>query len=274
MNEPAPEITAIRQALKRDRPAWLRILIWIGIAFLLFNTVGVALFFLLGSVGNIGPLLVVATTLAVAIWGLNLKNVLRTWGNKAAADFTRRDDPATGGIIFDVQPARAARTPAVALFAVGLLLLLGFMASGSFWFYLIALVFLGVGCTYVVPGARYRRPVKISVSAHGIQSEHIHIALEAVADLRVGHNGLVVDPDMPVPGPNGVPLATMAGRAMGRRQAERGYMVQIRADGEGQSRILAGGLTLDCATALVADISKAAEALMRTHEEGAGASGV
>lgn len=253
------------KVMKKDRPVWQRSLIWIGIAFLLFNTVGVALFFVLENrMGQLGRLLVVAATLAIPIWRWHINNVLRTWGNKEVAVYTRLHDPATGGYIFDVQPARAARMPAIFLFAVGLLLLLGFMFSGSFWAYLVALVFLGVGCTFVVPGARYRRPVTVSVSADGIQSEDIGIPLKAVADLRVGHNGLVVDPDSPMPGPNGVPISTMLGRFMGRRQAARGYAVEIRADGEGQSSLLAGGLTLDCATALVADIKKATDAITRT----------
>lgn len=248
------------EVMKRDRPVWQRALIWIGIAFVLFNTVGVGLFFLLENrMGQFGRLLLVAATLAIPLWPWHLKNVLRTWGNKAVANSTRRDDPATGGYLFDVQPARAARTPAIFLFAVGLLLLLGFMLSGSFWVYFIALVFLGVGCTYVVPGARYRRPVTVSVSAHGIHCGDIGIPLQAVANIWVSHNGLVVDPDSPVPGPHGVSTSQMLGRFMGRRQAERGYAVAIRADGEGQSSILAGGLTLDCATALASDIEKAGD---------------
>lgn len=242
------------------RPTWLRALIWIGIAFLLFNTVGAALLYMLGSgSGQSTRPLVVIATLAVPIWYLKVGNVLRTWGNSARADFTRRPDPATGGYIFDVRPARAARSPALFLFAAGLLVLLTFMSSGSFLLYLLALLLIGVGCSYVVPGARYRKRATISVSAQGVRSEDIAIPINAVAELRVGHKGLVVDPDTPVGGRNGVPLATMLGRFMGRRQAERGYVVEIRADGQGASSVLAGGLTLDCANALAADLSRATD---------------
>lgn len=247
------------------RPMWLRVLIWIGVAFLLFNTVGVLLFFLLENrigkiTGAMVPLLLVAATLAVPTWRWHGRNVLRTWGNKATAEFTRRDDPATGGHLFHVQPARAARMPALPLFVMGLLLLLAYLSSGIFWLYIFALVFLGVGCAFVLPGARHRRPVTISVSPHGVQSGDIGVPLRAVADLQVGHDGLVVDPDAPMPGPNGVPISSTLGRAMGRRQEKRGYAVTIRADGESQHHTLAGGLTEDCARALAADIGKAIRA--------------
>lgn len=245
--------------MKKKRPIWLRGLIWLGVAFLLFNTVGVLLFFLLENrigqlAGQLSRLVIAGATLAVPIWGFHVKNVLATWGYDATADFTRRDDPSTGGQLFHVRPARAARTPAMFLFAGGVLLLL--MSSVSFWIYLMSLVFLGVGCSFVVPGARDRRPVTVSVSTHGIQSGDIGVPLNAVADLRVGHNGLVIDADSPMPGRNGVPISSMLGRHLGRRQAERGYVVEIRADGESHYSVLSGGLTLDCANALVAEITK------------------
>lgn len=153
--------------------------------------------------------------------------------------------------------------PALLLFAVGVFLLLnallvGAKSTGGFvGLYMVALVFIGVGCSFVLPGARDRKPAQVSVSSHGIQSSDIDIPLKAVADLRVAQGGLVVDPDALMPGPNGVPIASIAGRHMGRRQAKRGFTVVIRADGESKVSVLAGGLTEDCATALVADIQKA-----------------
>lgn len=252
--------------LSSDRPAWQRILIWIVIAFVLFNTLIVALFFVSGPGINMGMLVqlaLVGAVVALPLWKWHGINVLRTWGNPKVARFTRRDDPATGGFLFDVEPARAARMPALPLFAVGAFLLLtalmvGTRSTGGFvWAYIVAVVCIGVGCTFVLPGARDRKPVKISVSGHGVQSGDIGVPLKAVADLRVTHDGLVVDPDPLMPGRNGVSTAAMAGRHMGRRQEARGFAVTIRADGESEPSLLASGLTEDCAHALAADLGKA-----------------
>lgn len=263
-----PNAAAQPDSQTGQRPAWLRILLWVGAAFLLFNTLGVALFFVSGpsiGMGMLVRLALVGAVVAVPLWKWHGMNVLRTWGNPKAASFTRRDDPATGGFLFDVQPARAARMPALPLFGAGLLLLLialtvGGRSSGAFvGVYILALICIGVGCTFVLPGARDRKPVQVSVAGHGVQSGDIGIPLKAVTDLRVTHGGLVVDPDPLMPGRNGVSTAAMLGRHMGRQQAGRGYAVSIRADGESQSRILAGGLTEDCAHALAADLGKAIE---------------
>jgi len=248
--------------LSGDRPVWQRLLIWLGIAFVLFNTVGIAAFFVLeNNMGTFARLALVAVTLALPLWKGHGLNILRTWGNPATASFTRRDDPATGGYLFTVQPARAARMPALPLFGVGLLLLLVFLLSGSFWAYVIALVFLGVGASFVLPGARERQPVTVSVSGHGLQSGDIGMPLAAIADLRVEQSGLVVEPDSPMPRPNGaVPISSMLGRFMGRRQAARGYAVTLRADGESRMERIAGGLTEACAESLQSDLRKAVDA--------------
>lgn len=252
--------------LSSDRPVWQRILIWVVIAFVLFNTLIVALFFVSGPGANMGMLVqlaLVGAVVALPLWKWHGMNVLRTWRNPKVARFTRRDDPATGGFLFDVEPARAARMPALPLFAAGAFLLLTALMVGTrstggfFWAYILAVVCIGVGCTFVLPGARDRKPVKISVSGHGVQSGDIGVPLNAVADLRVTHDGLVVDPDPLMPGRNGVSTAAMAGRHMGRRQEARGFAVTIRADGESEPSLLASGLTEDCAHALAADLGKA-----------------
>lgn len=251
--------------LAKKRPLWQRLLIWLGIAFLLFNTLGVALFLLSPSgdfIGTLVRLALVGAVVAVPLQKWHGRNVLRTWRNPATASFTRHKDPATGSYLFDIQPARAARMPALPLFAAGVFLLLyallvGTRSTGGFiGLYVVALVFIGVGYSFVLPGARYRKPAKVSVSPRGFQSGDINIPLDAIGELRVAFDGLVVDPDPLMPGPNGVPIASIAGRHMGRRQAKRGFTVVIRAEGESNVSVLAGGLTEDCATALVADIEK------------------
>lgn len=98
--------------LSKHRPIWQRVLIWLALAFLLLNTLGVALFFVSPIINiNIGTLLrlaLVGAVVAVTLWKWHGLNVLRTWRNPATASFMRRDDPATGGYLFDVQPARPA----------------------------------------------------------------------------------------------------------------------------------------------------------------------
>ncbi|WP_245779142.1 hypothetical protein [Albimonas pacifica] len=261
-----PNTAAQPDSQTGQRPAWVRILLWVGAAFLLFNTVGVALFVVSGpsiGIGMLVRLALVGAVLALPLWKWHGLNVLHTWRNPKIASFTRRDDPATGGFLFEVEPARAARMPALPLFAVGVFLLLnallaGTRSTGAFLgLYVVALVCIGVGCTFVLPGARARKPVKVSVSAQGVQSGDINMSLESVADVGVSHGGLVVDPDPLMPGRNGVSTAAMAGRHMGRRQEKRGYEVTIRADGDSQPDILAGGLTEDCAHALATDLQKA-----------------
>ncbi|SDE73945.1 hypothetical protein SAMN05421538_11098 [Paracoccus isoporae] len=252
-------------ALPTPRPRWLRLLILVGLGFILFNTLGVALF--LGSGPRIGggmlvKLVLVGAAIAVPLWKFDGLNVLRSWSNPAKASFTQTDDPATGAVLFTVTPARAARMPALPLFAIGGFLLfvalIGTTGIGGFiWAYLVAIVFIGVGCSFVLPGAADRRPADISVSPGGIRRDTIHLPLDAIADLRVTQGGLVIDADPLVAGPRGVSTAAMAGRHMGRRQSGRGFAVEIRAEGEGRYDVLAGGLTEDCAQALATDLVRA-----------------
>lgn len=253
-------------ALTGKRPAWLRILLWLGVAFVLFNTLGVALFLGAGpgiGMGSLVRLALVGAAIAVPLRKWHGLNVLHTWRNPKIASFTKRDDPATGGLLFDVEPARAARMPALPLFAFGVFLLLnallvGTRSAGAFLgLYIVALVCIGVGCTFVLPGARTRKPAKVSVSSRGVQGGDIDMPLETVADVRVRHGGLVVDPDPLMPKHNGVSTAAIAGRHMGRRQEKRGYEIAIRTGGESQFAVLAGGLTEDCAYALASDFAKA-----------------
>ena len=258
--------------LRKNRPVWQRVLIWLGLAFVLFNTLGVVLFMVSPIVkGALLRLALVVGVVAIPLWKWGGLNVLRTWSNAATASFMRREDPTTGGCLFDVQPARAARLPALPLFAVGLFLLLyallvGARSTGGFvGLYVVALVCIGVGYSFVLPGARDRKSVQVSVYSRGIRSGDIDIPLTAVADLRVAHGGLVVDPDPLMPGPNGVPISSIAGRHMGRRQAARGYTIVVRADGESKVSILAGGLTENSATALVTDIRKAMDEVAQTR---------
>lgn len=250
----------IDKLMSKDRPLWQRLLLWLVIIFLLFNTVGVALFFVFEIFGRyfgkLFVLILASVTLAIPIWRWHLKNVLQTWGNPSVSVFTRRDDPATGGYLFDIQPARATRTPAIFLFAVGVFFLFSFILISSVWFYILSLIFIGVGCSFVLPGARYRKPARVSVSKQSIEGNDFSLPLASIEEIKVVHNGLVVAEDPIMPGPNGVPVSSMLGRHWGHRQAERDYCVEIRAEGNSEPYVLAGGLTLESATALVSDITK------------------
>ena len=258
----------IDKLMSKDRPLWQRLLLWLLIIFLLFNTVGVALFFVFEIFGKyfgkLFVLILAGATLAIPIWRWHLKNVLQTWGNPSISAFTRREDPATGGYLFDIQPARATRTPAIFLFAVGVFFLFSFMLISSVWIYILSLIFIGVGCSFVLPGARYRKPARVSVSKQGIEHDDFSLPLTSIAEIKIVHNGLVVAEDPIMPGPNGVPVSSMLGRHWGHRQAERDYCVEIRAEGNSEPYVLAGGLTLECAIALVNDINKARDEVSQT----------
>lgn len=248
------------------RAKWKRILIWAGIAFVALNVVPVLLFFT-GPflVGWLAPIVSVALHVALPVVILVVisrrfggPNLARTCFNKTTADFKRREDPARGGYVYDVQPARASWL--AVLVPLPLCIFLALWGVYSAWlFYAAMALYLVVVGSIVTPGARHRKPVEISVSPHGIHSGDVGVQLDRIADLHVDYHGVKISEDPLMPGPNGVSTSSMVGRGLGRRQAARSFTLMLRGEGESHASVIAGGLTKDCAINLERDIRKEIE---------------
>lgn len=231
---------------------WRRVLLWGGAAFLAFNVLSLAILVLAGTVGwAIKPLAFLAAVLAV-LWPFGGFNVLRTWGNPAKADFQRHDDPGRGHV-FEVRPARASRLPVLVL--APLCLVLAVLWSG----YVAAVLGVAVGAIFLAPGARHRRRARILVSPQGLRSGGVVLALDRVAEISVGNNGVGISPEPLVPGPGGVSTSSLVGRGMARRQVARSFTLRVRADGQSQATVLAGGLTEECAFNLAHELTCSVE---------------
>lgn len=228
---------------------WRRVLLWGGAAFLVFNVLSLALFVLAGSVGWAIKPLGFAAAVLVVLWPFDGFNVLLTWANPARADFQRHDDP-EGGHVFEVRPARASWLPVLVL--APLCLFLGVLWSG----YIAAVLGVVVGAIFLAPGARHRRRARILVSPHGLRSGGVDLALDRVAEISVGNNGVGISPEPLVSGPGGVPTSSLAGRGVARRQAERSFTVAVRGDGQSHASVLAGGLTKACAFNLAHELTR------------------
>lgn len=243
--------------LSAERPGWQRLLIWGGIAFAALNILPLVFLFtgniLAGGFGT--TLIAVGLFIAVSLpfGGLNL---LRTWFNGARADFTRRDDPARGGYVYAVRPARASWL--AVLVPLPLCAFLALWGAFAGWiFYAAMILYFVVAAIFVLPGARFRKPATIAVSAQGIHSGDVSMPLDRLADLSVGYNGVNVSEDPLMPGRNGVSTSAMIGRGLGNRQAARSFTLMLRGDGDSRAAVIAGGLTYDCAETLQRDIQNA-----------------
>lgn len=260
MTESSTHLFGLRSA-KTPRPLWVRILIWIGVAFLLLNTVGLALFFLAGTIGRflggllnaLGPGFIAAVVAVAVLWPLGGSNLIRTAANGRTADFKRRDDPAAGGHVYDVRPARASWLPVLVLTPLC-------AALGLLWSGLVAVVLgFAVGSIFLLPGARHRKRVQIAVSPEGLRSGAFSLPIGAVDEISVGNNGVGISSEPLMPGPNGVSTSSLVGRGMARRQVERSYTVAVRGDGVSHATVIAGGLTEECAHNLAREIAKSVE---------------
>jgi len=242
---------AVRLPLfSNQRPGWQRLLIWGGIIFIGLQALPALIYF--GTSNQASPIGAVALALGLSLpfGGLN---VLRTWFNGARADFKRRDDPARGGYVYDVRPARASWLPLLALLPLGALFAVLWKVFPAV---LICLVVAGL---YVLPGARHRKRATIAVSPQGIESGNVNLPLDRIADLEVGNNGVKVSQDVLVAGRGGIPTPELVKRGLTNRQAERSYTLAVRGDGQSRAAIIAGGLTYDCAVNLQSDIHNALE---------------
>ncbi|MBU0799547.1 MAG: hypothetical protein KKA05_00950 [Alphaproteobacteria bacterium] len=280
---PTDNIVAATAATIQKKPFWLRLIIWLGIGFILLNTVGVALFFVAGAVGKAAggmlslllPLFLFVALPAAAFHKLGGTNVVRSLKLPKAARYTRQDNAAAGGCVYHVQPARASRLimaapVAMALFCLLLVVITLFFliisGGNADWLlvmtgpitisYFFFLLFLGVASIFVLPGARWRRPSTINLSATEIGNDQIRLPLDRLAALQIGNNGIKISEEPLMPGPRGISTAAMAGRGMGRKQVARSYTIEMQADGVSERTIIAGGLTADCAEALMADLTR------------------
>lgn len=256
---------AVRLPLfSNQRPGWQRLLIWGGVAFAALNIVPLVfhvagnLFGLGNALRGWGSLLLLVLLPFLPLLGFLLYlpfhgiNLLRTAANSTTAAFTRRDDPARGGYLYDVRPARMSWLTVLA--PLPLFIVLGVLTAGIgmlFWPALVAI--------FVLPGARYRKPVTIAVSAQGIESGDVNLPLDRIADLEVGNNGVKISEEPIMPGRGGVSTSAMVGRGLGKRQAARSYTLAVRGDGQSSAAVIAGGLTYDCAVNLQSDIHNALE---------------
>lgn len=238
------------------RPRWKRILLWLGIAFLALNILPFIWFYVARTVSNpvVVFLAVLGSVLALSAPYGSL-NLLRTANNPATADFTRHDDPASGGFRYEVRPARASWM--AVLVPLPLCALLATWGVYATWMvYASTALYLLVAGIFVLPGARERKAATISVSPQGLHSGALSVPLEQIADLDIELRGVKVSEDPLMPGPDGVPVSSMVGRGLGRRQAARSLALTLRADGQSRSHVIAGGLTPDCARNLLRDIEQ------------------
>lgn len=176
-----------------------------------------------------------------------MRSVFQTMGNDAVARFTRREEGAA--VVYDVIPARVSR--GALFFYVGVITL------ACLFFPFVLPVWLLLGYLLMrghFVDARYRRAVRLTIAAGRLTSDTGAVfALGDGGDMDVVQLYTVVAEPVAV-GPGGQSTSGMVGRAIGRRQAERSYAVRIRVRGQSAPEVIAGGLTLDCAQALLADM--------------------
>lgn len=194
-------------------------------------------------------------------------SVFDTLRNPTTSRFTRRTEEG-GGSVFDVTPARPSWTLLV-LSAVTFLI--GF-AFPPLW------LFIGVFALFFFIGAKHRKPVSCSVSEGTLRVGDRTWPVADVASLQVRRGsragtqevGTVVTT---VPGTGivtgGKPTSALVGKALGGRMAERSYLLTMRTRHGSEEEVIAGGLTLECAEALLRDLEECVEEAKRSGVPGA-----
>lgn len=223
------------------------------VAFLLLQIVALPLLYIMDNVHAQRGLLVLAA-LAVLVTILvrtHAINVVRTMGNEAVAKFTRTVNP-DRSITFDIQPARVSRL-SLALFGGATLVVMILMAMVPWLFPLWLLMGYFLMQT-PLKDARYRKNARLTVTEGQLRNDENAYGLDDIADIRIDKALHIVDEPVAV-GPGGQSTSGMIGRATGRRQAERTYMLKLRARGGSEETVLCGGLTLPCAEALLSDLN-------------------
>ncbi len=244
-----------------QRPLWLRLLIWTAMVAIAVNVLAIG-GVKIGLIGHLAIALGLGAAISQPYGSLNL---LRTWSNAPTADFTRRDDPARGGYVNDVRPARASRTAILLPLPLAAFLAMWGVVAVWIFYAAMALYFIVIGII-VLPGARDRKPTMITVSPQGIESGELRLPLHRIVDLAVTNNGVKVSREPLMPRLGGVPTSSMVGRGrgLGNRQAARSFALTLRGDGESHGVVIAGGLTQDCAENLHRDVRNALETFRAT----------
>ncbi len=210
------------------------------------------------------------------------------------ACFSRRDEP--GFVHFDVSPARSSLSYLLVLGPASVLgtIIVGVIGAaiadtiGALVGVALAAVFLWFRFwRSFVKSQEHRRAVTLSVGKGGLQQGATFLAVGDIAELRVRQA---------IAGPNAAPLASASsfvvygegavgaaaaygahvGNVVGRgidktasavrnnllgKQAMRSMVLTARSRAGSQDTVLAGGLTLDCAESLMADVSLALKQL-------------
>ena len=193
--------------------------------------------------------------------------IFGTLRNPTTSRFTRRDEGG-GGSVFDVVPARPSWT---LLVLMAVTLLVGF-AFPPLW------LFIGAFALFLFIGAKHRKPVSCSVSEGMLRVGEREWPVADVASLQVRRGsragteevGTVVTT---VPGTGivtgGKPTSALVGKALGGRMAERSYLLTMRTRHSSEEEVIAGGLTLECAEALLRDLEECVEEAKQAGTTGA-----
>lgn len=194
-----------------------------------------------------------------------------TFLNAAEAKFVRRGDPASGGIIFDITPARPSVTFTLfraGVSAVTFWLLVSVMGAndaslGAIGFAAWVLVSF-VLFRPLLKSQRYRKPTRLTISPQNLTADQRHYALKDIAQINI-RCGLNTQ-DAPVRtavvrAVDGVPVAgnrsisADVSRILHNRLAARSFLLTLRTSNGSAEDILSGGLTQRCAEALMHDLT-------------------
>lgn len=181
-----------------------------------------------------------------------------------------------GEIVYDVRPASWSKAYVV-MTAIVSLILLGFLGGLSLLLGPIApvgLVIAGgvlwlIEWRHFVSSNRHRRPVKLRIAAGGIGVGKRQLLGSDIAEFEVATGWKKREPAATVTVAGGTGIAGTAavtsaafstagaqlGASMRRRQAERSYLLLVRAKDTSEPEVLVGGLTYDCARRLMDDVS-------------------
>lgn len=200
---------------------------------------------------------------------LGAPSLFTTLLNPARARFTRHDVAESGTAVFDVTPARASW--AIVLFCT-VIFLAGYGLyradqntghAGPLPF--LIWVFVPVFGYFLLIGARDRKPARLTVSDQTLSTGARSWLLAEIASLQVRKGsrsgerevGTIMTTDLATGiTTGGRPTSALIAQAIGGRMAERSYLLTVRTRSSSEEHVLAGGLTPECAEALLHDLNE------------------